>query len=244
MLGMTTTMEPLTAGIKAIAETLGGGIKEGSLILVDGEAKAGKSILVQYVAYGVLNTKSCSVAYYVTELGAEDLITNMDSISLWVRHARVTDRFRIYEPGKAFEHAQESLQLITSNISGLPERFKLTVVDSVSLFMTHLSPTAKIDFLESCKEICERKGCSIVLTVNNCVFEKTARLRAYDLSDYYLSLRSQDVLLAPGQVDTRVIKTLEVTKLAGAECHGRPSLKFEIKPKVGIQILPLIRVRV
>ena len=64
------------------------------------------------------------------------------------------------------------------------------------------------------------------------------------LTDYYLSLRNQDIMVAPGQVDTRVIKILEVTKMAGAESPGRPSLKFEIKPKVGIQILPLIMVRV
>lgn len=244
MLGMTTTMEPLVTGVNAIAETLGGGIKEGSLMLVEGEAKAGKSVFVQYVTYGVLNSKSCSVAYYVTEISADALVKNMDSISLWVRHARVTDRFRVFELGKVFEHAQESLQSITSNISILPDRFQLTVVDSVSPFMARLSPTTKIDFLQSCKDICEQKGRSIILTMDNYVFEKKSRQRAYELSDYYLSLRSQDMLLAPGQVDSRVIKTLEVTKLAGAECHGRPPLKFEIRPKVGIQILPLIRVKV
>ena len=64
------------------------------------------------------------------------------------------------------------------------------------------------------------------------------------MSDYYLRLRSQDAILQAGQVDTRVIKILEVTKLAGADRRGQGGIKFEIKPVVGIQILPMVSVRV
>jgi archaellum biogenesis ATPase FlaH len=230
--------------MKEIAETLGGGIKEGSLMLIEGDTKSGKSVLSQYIAYGVLSSKDCSVAYYITENGIEDLISSMDSMMLYVRHARVTDRFRINALGKVFKNPLESLGLLSSDISELPGRFKLAMVDSLSPMMTRLTPTDKIDFLKTCKEICELKGRSIILTMDNYVFEKQARSRAHDLSDYYLNLKSSDMMLSPGQVDTRVIRILEISKLAGADCPARPSLKFEIKPHVGIQILPLIRIRV
>jgi len=52
------------------------------------------------------------------------------------------------------------------------------------------------------------------------------------------------MVLETGQVDTREIKILEVTKLGGAERPTQESIKFEIKPRVGIQILPFVRVRV
>ena len=51
-------------------------------------------------------------------------------------------------------------------------------------------------------------------------------------------------LLESGQVDTRVIKILEVTKACGVERQAQGGIKFEIKPKVGIQILPFVTVKV
>jgi archaellum biogenesis ATPase FlaH len=75
-------------------------------------------------------------------------------------------------------------------------------------------------------------------------FETKTLLRAYMMSDYYLKLKSKDAMLEPGQVDTRVIKLLEVTKLGGAERVGQEGIKFEIKPNIGIQILPFVQVRV
>jgi archaellum biogenesis ATPase FlaH len=64
------------------------------------------------------------------------------------------------------------------------------------------------------------------------------------MSDYYLELKTHDSMLDPGQVDIRVIKVLNVTKLAGAERHSQGDIKFEIKPGVGIQILPFVKVRI
>ena len=84
----------------------------------------------------------------------------------------------------------------------------------------------------------------MILTLDSHAFDIKTLARAHAMSDYYLKLTSQDMILAPGQVDTRVIKVLEVTKLHGATRHEGPNLKFEIKPNVGIQILPLVKVRV
>src|SRR4030042_6851770 len=96
MLGMSATMEAVTTGVKEIAEALGGGIHESSLMLIEGESKTGKSVLSQYIAYGVQCAKNCSVVYY-TAGSSDSLIASMDSMCLWVRHGRMTDRFRIYE---------------------------------------------------------------------------------------------------------------------------------------------------
>ena len=76
------------------------------------------------------------------------------------------------------------------------------------------------------------------------VFEKKTLSRAYAMSDYYLRLKSQDMMLEAGQIDTRVIKMLEVIKIAGAERHGQKGIKFEIKPRVGIHLLPFVQVKI
>jgi flagellar protein FlaH len=245
MLRMTTTADPVTNGVKEVAEALGGGIREGSLVLIEGEARAGKSVLCQHIAYGVLHAKDSSVAYYTTEDGEDGLISSMDSMLLYVRHGRVTDRFRIYPLGSndVPRNAEKSLRLIINHISELPERFSLVVVDSVTQLMNHVNPTVKVNFLQACKELCEQ-GRSIVLVVDSHVFEGKTLYRAHAMSDYYLRLRSKDMMLETGQVDDRIIKILEVTKLAGADRPTQESINFEIKPKVGIQILPFVRVRV
>jgi archaellum biogenesis ATPase FlaH len=241
MLGMTTTSDPGTTGIKDIAEALGGGLRENSLILLEGEPRTGKSVLSQHIAYGIMSSRGSAVTYFTTEA----LIDQMDSMSLETRHDVVTDRFRIYKvlPTEVVDEAKKTLRLIINYIASLPSRFKLVIVDSPSIFMTRLEPPVKVDFLQSCKELCDNEK-SIVLTMDTHVFESKTLLRAYAISDYYLKLKSQDVMLDAGQVDTRVIKILEVTKLGGAERPNCSVLKFEIKPRMGIQILPFVRVKI
>ncbi len=245
MLGMTTTSDPGTTGIKDIAEALGGGLRENSLILIEGEPKTGKSVLSQHIAYGIMSSRGSAVTYFTTDYTAEALIDQMDSMSLETRHDVATDRLRIYKviPTEFTKEAEKTLKLITSQIATLPSRFKLVVVDSPSIFMTRLQPSVKVDFLQSCKELCENER-SIILTLDTHIFESRTLLRAYSISDYYLKAKSQDVMLEAGQVDTRVIKLLEVSKLGGAERMGQSGFKFEIKPYVGIQILPFVRVKI
>jgi archaellum biogenesis ATPase FlaH len=244
MLGMTTTNDPGTTGIRDIAVALGGGIKENSLMMIEGETKTGKSVLTQHIAYGVLHSRGSAIAYYSSEYGSDALIAQMESMDLETRHEVGTDRFRIYkmDTTNVLRRGEKLLKLIIEHILTLPPRFKLAIIDSPSLFMIRLSPSVKVDFLQACKELCEHDR-SIILVIDTHILETKALIRAYAMSDYYLRLKSQDPLLEPGQIDTRVIKMLEVTKLGGAERRGE-GIKFEIKPNIGIQILPFVRVKV
>lgn len=245
MLGLTTTSDPGTTGMKDIAEALGGGIREGSLVMVEGEAGTGKSVLCQHIAYGVLHTKDSSVAYYTSEHNVDSLVAQMESMSLTTKQDLVTDRFRIFRMGSknVVREAEKSLKLIIKHIQSLPERFKLIIVDSAATYLTRVSPVIKVDFLQACKELCE-PDLSIVLALDTHIFENKTLNRAYAMSDYYLRLRSQDSILEAGQIDTRVIKMLEVTKMGGVERMGGKGTRFEIKPKVGIQILPFVQIKI
>lgn len=245
MLGMVTTSDPGTSGIRDIALALGGGIREQSLIMIEGEPDTGKSVLAQHIAYGILNSKGSPVVYYSTKFNAKGLVSQMESMSLETRHDLATDRFRVFKMrAQTFpKEAEKYLKTIVNHIKELPERFKLVIVDSPSLFMSHVSPMLKVDFLQSCKELCVDNR-SIILVVDTHVFEQKTLSRAYAMSDYYLRLKSQDVMLEAGQIDTRVIKMMEVIKLAGAECHGNKGVKFEIKPRVGIHLLPFVQVKI
>ncbi len=245
MLGMVTTMDAATTGMKEIAGALGGGIREGSLVIIEGDAKSGKTVLTQHIVHGILSSRECAVAYYTTSESAEELVAQMEFMSLQVGHELVTDRLRVYSMGLSgvIIKPKESLQLIINHISELPERFKLVIVDSVTPLMNRVSPVIKMDFLQTCKELCSEER-SIVLALDTHVLEGKMLFRVHAMSDYYLKLRSRDMMLETGQVDTRMVKILEVIKLAGADRHDQEAIQFEIKPKVGIQILPFVKIKV
>jgi len=245
MLSATTTMNATFTGVKDIAEIFGAGISGGSLVIIEGESKSGKSVLTQHLAHGVLHSRENAIAYYTVGDADSDLIAQMDSLSLDARHYLVTDRLRIYPlsspigPGAA----QTSGERLISQILELPARFNFIVVDAITSFMTHISPSAKMDLLLAFKEL-RKQGRSIILVADTHIFENGTLLRAYLMSDYYLRLRSEETLLWAGQMDGRVIKILEALKLRGVERQAGEPIKFEIKPEVGIQILPFVKVRI
>ena len=245
MLGMTTTNDPGTSGVKDIASALGGGLKEGALVIIEGESGTGKSVLCQHIAYGILQARQCDVAYYSTEHNAASLTDQMAAIGLDVAREVIADRLRVYRvgTGPVIKDGPQALQDLINHIDNISEDFKLVFFDSPSWFMTHTPPMIKMDFLYLCKELCDRDR-TVVLVVDSHVFEEKTLARAYAVADYYLRLKNFDSILETGQIDLRVIKRLEVAKLAGARRTDTDDIKFEIKQHVGIQLLPFVRVKV
>ena len=244
MLRTETTEEKITPGIREMSEAMGGGIRPGSLVLIEGESRTGKSVLSQHLAHGTLRSKEHSVAYYTAENNLEELLTRMESMSMDVRQDFVTDRLRIYSIGlENVNKAREYLQQMMSHFQGLPSRFKLLIVDSVTPMMVAANPMINIDFLCSCKELC-KTGRSIILVMGTHLLDSKTLARAYTMSDYYMKLKSKDVIIGKGQVDIREMKIMEVTKLRGDERHGQGGINFEIRPRMGIQILPYVTIKV
>jgi archaellum biogenesis ATPase FlaH len=245
MLSMTTTSDPGISGFKDIAETLGGGLKENSFMLIEGETRTGKSVLCQHIAYGVLSHRGSPVAYYSSEHHGETLAAQMKSMSLDVDEDLASGQFKVFKiyARSVVREPQKSLKLIVKHIQGLPPQYRLVIIDSPSVYLDKVLPITKVDFLQSCKELCAQER-TMVLAFNSHSFERKSLFRAYSMSDYYLRLKNQDVMLDRGQVDKRIIKMIEVTKIAGAERWGGDGMKFEIKPGIGIQIMPFVRVKI
>jgi flagellar protein FlaH len=245
MLGMTTTEDATTTGMKEIAEALGGGIREGSLVMVEGEAKTGKSVICQYITSGILRSRQTSVAYFTKEYTPEGLVRQMESISLDISNYVKTDQFRVYPlyEGDVITNSKEFLQQLLNNIARLPKRFQLIIVDAVTPLITRVNLDAKVDFIEVCKEM-GKQDRSIVMVIDRHIYEGRSLTRVFEMSDYYLQLQSHDAILEPGQIDDRVIKVLNVTKMAGAERASQGGIRFEIKPGAGIQILPFLKVKI
>ncbi|MFC1908729.1 ATPase domain-containing protein [Chloroflexota bacterium] len=246
MLRVGTTTEVISTGIKEISEELDGGIRAGSLVFIEGETETGKSVLTQHITFGALGSAENAVAFYCTGNSIKGLIEQMESLSLHVQHHFLVNRLRIYPltVRSCYGETQKYLlNILMEHLQNLPESCNLVIVDSVTQLLTHAKLLPVLDFFQGCRDLC-KQGRSIVLVANSHAFEKETISRVRALSDDYLELSTAEKMIGDEQMDERVIKILEVTKLHGAERPSRDSIRFEIRPETGIQILPFTRVRV
>ncbi len=94
----TETTQIISTGSSEIDKKMGGGIPTGSLVLLEGQSDAGKSVLSQHFSHGALSAKM-SVAYYTTENTVKSLMSQMASLDLDVTDFFLCDRMRVYPPG-------------------------------------------------------------------------------------------------------------------------------------------------
>jgi flagellar protein FlaH len=221
-----------------VDEKLGGGIPLGSLCLIEGHSDAGKSVLCQHLAHGTLISGDTSVAYYTTENNVRSLISQMDSLSMAVLDHFLADHLRIYPLifRSNMQSGQTPFHVLTHHFSRLPDNFRLIIVDSITLLITHSNPVAIIDFFSRCKSLCD-EGRTIIAVAHSYAFEEEMLSRTRSLCDARFRLRLE-------QVGDRMVKLLEVLKVRGADRPTGDVVSFDIEPKVGMRIIPLAKAKV
>jgi len=233
------TKDTIITGLSELDDKLGGGIPVGSMVMVEGHSDAGKSVLCQHLAHGTLSESETSVAYYSTENTIKSLIAQMDSLSLNTIDYFLADRFRIYPlafHSGSMKDGKKPFTLMARHFARLPEQFKLVIVDSVTLLISHSNPVSIIDFFSECKEICDQ-GRSLVLVAHSYAFEEDILARTRSLCDARFRLKLE-------QMGDRLVKIMEVLKVHGAERPTGDVVSFDIEPKLGIRIIPLAKARV
>ena len=228
----------ILTGVREVDEKMGGGIPIGSLGLIEGHSDAGKSVLSQQLTYGALRNTLTSVAYYTTENTVKSLVAQMDSLSLHTLDHFLTDRFRIYPLTlrSDLEDAEKPLFSLVKHFSRLPDRFKLVMVDSITLLVAHTSAVSIIDFFSACKDLCD-EGRSIFLVAHSYAFDDDILSRTRSLCDAHLRLRLEEM-------GDRLVKIMEVLKVRGADRPTGDIVSFEVEPKLGMRIIPLSKARV
>jgi len=238
MPGQTAKREVILTGVPEVDEKLGGGIPVGSLCLIEGHSDAGKSVLCQHLTHGTLTSAQASVAYYTTENTVKSLISQMASLSLQVGEHFLADHLRIFP--LTFSHVlkdgKKPFQVLNYHFSTLPPEFKLIIVDSITMLISHSNPVAIIDFFSECKNLCD-KDRSVILVAHSYAFEEDMLARTRSLCDARFKLRLE-------QVGDRMVKLMEVLKVRGADRPTGDVVSFDIEPKVGMRIIPLAKARV
>ena len=238
MASLSAKKDVIRTGVPEVDEKLGGGIPVGSLCLVEGHSDAGKSVLCQHLAHGTLGSGQASVAYYTTENSVRSLISQMDSLALHTLDYFLSDHMRIYPMTftSHLNHGDKLFYMLAHHFSCLPAHFKLVIVDSITLLVSHSNSVEIIDFFSQCKSLCAEER-TIILVAHSYAFEEDLLARTRSLCDARFRLKLE-------QVGDRLVKLLEVLKVRGAERPTGDVVSFDIEPKAGMRIIPLAKARV
>ncbi len=227
----------ITTGSTEIDKKLGGGIPVGSLVLLEGQSDAGKSVVSQHFCHGSLNSKM-STAYYTTENTVKSLMTQMSSLNLDVTDFFLCDRMRVYPVDISSvrdDDTEGAFQLLLDHIDCLPTRFQLVIVDSLTGLVTHSEDRAVIDFFAACKQLCDQ-GRTIIAVVHSYAFEDRMLIRIRSLCDAHLVLKME-------QVGERLIKIMGVAKVRNADQSTGNVISFDVEPGMGMKIIPISKAK-
>lgn len=223
---VTETAGAIDTGNAEIDEKLGGGLGLGSLVLLEGQTDAGKSVVCQHIVYRAL-TGRLSLAYYTTENTVKSLMAQMKSLELDVTDYFLCDRLRVY-PLLAGQEGDGAFEVLLAHLEALPAAVRLIIVDSLSGLPAAGDERGVLDFFDGCRRVCGL-GKTVMALVNPQVWEPELLAQVHSRCDAHLSLRLEEA-------GERLVKVLEVTRLGGVEQEGN-SVGFEIEPGPGLRVL-------
>ncbi|MBM3943109.1 MAG: flagellar accessory protein FlaH [SAR202 cluster bacterium] len=236
MLETTPKVQVISTGSSEIDKKLGGGIPLGSLVLLEGQSDAGKSVACQHFSFGAL-TAGLRMVYYTTENTVKSLLSQMGSLSLDVTDYFLCDCMRIY-PMMTPDHTVDSSEALISvkqHFENQPDEFKLIVVDSLTGLVSHSDDRAVIDFFAACKKLCDL-GRTIIAVTHSYAFDDGMLIRVRSLCDAHLVLRME-------QVGERLVKVMEVAKIRNANQSTGNVISFDVEPGMGMKIIPISKAK-
>ena len=127
----TTT---ISIGSDPIDKALVGGLPLGSLTLVEGPSRSGKSVVIQHFAFGALMAE-LGVAYYVSGMGEEELVKQMDSLYLEVRTDIGEGQLIIYPITDYYDGREDpnvAMRKLRKHMEDLSWDMNVIIIDSVT----------------------------------------------------------------------------------------------------------------
>jgi flagellar protein FlaH len=211
---------------------MGGGIPVKSLTLIEGDSGAGKSVLSQQMMHGCLQD-GYRVTLFSSENTVKSLVKQMRSLNLDIIDHLLLNHFRVFpmETSGLGTQAPPTLLASLKKEKGRDMLF----VDSLTSSIPASSDVEVLAFFEGCKRLCS-DGVTIIIVVHSHGLTRELLTRLRSLCDAHLQLRTEEV-------GNKLVKTLEVTKVRGAEQSTGNIVSFEVEPGWGMRIIPVSKVR-
>ncbi len=222
----------ISTGNGELDNKIGGGVPFDSLTLIEGDSGAGKSVLSQQMMYGSLQDKY-TLTLFTSENTVKSLVKQMQSLNLDIIDHLLLDRMRIYPIETARLGAQAPPTLMTAMKQ--EKGRDLIIVDSLTSSIPTSSDREVLGFFEDGKRLCA-DGTTVIVVVHSHGLTRELLTRIRSLCDAHLQLRTEEI----GQ---KLVKTLEATKVRGAEQTTGNIVSFEVEPGWGMRVIPIGKVR-
>jgi flagellar protein FlaH len=222
----------ISTGNSELDGKMGGGIPLKSLSLIEGDSGAGKSVLSQQMMHGCL-MNGYKLSLFTSENSVKSLIKQMRSLNLDVTDHLLLDRIRIFpiETSLLGKQAPPTLMRAMKEEKGRDMIF----IDSLTSSIPSSSDMEVVTFFEECKRLCGN-GITVVIVVHSHGLTRELLTRLRSLCDAHLQLRTEEV-------GNKLVKTLEVTKVRGAEQATGNIVSFEVEPGWGMRVIPISKVK-
>lgn len=209
---------------------LGEGIPTGSLVLIEGEDGAGKSILTQRLCYSML-TYDTGITYISTELSTKDFIDQMTSVEYFVEDFMINQKL-MFIPMFPFLGGVKLRGDFMKRLMQTQALFENEVIvfDAFSFLMVKDNTTEEecfhvIDFFKKLTN----KNKTIIFTVDPQHLNQSLLTLLRGISDIYFELGVKSLA---GE-DRKFIKINRFKKSKGIVSNVIP---FRIEPTVGLVI--------
>lgn len=215
----------------------GEGYPTDALALIEGASDAGKSVLSQHLAYGAL-LSDLGVAYFTTENTVKSLLTQMESLCMDVTDRFLIDSLRVYpiHPPAGKSVAGNVFPRLIGHIAALPDDFEVIILDSLTTLVDQVDEASGLlDFVTSCKRLCDQ-GRTIFVLIHSDVFAEETLIRMRSLCDAHLRLRVEPM-------GDRLINVLEVKKVRNAIRNTGSIVTFEVEPRPGMRVIPVMKAK-
>lgn len=210
---------------------MGGGIPLGSLTLIEGDSGAGKSVLSQQMMRGSLDD-GYTVSLFTSENTVSSLVKQMRSLSLNIIDYLLLGKIRVF-PIEVARLGDEAPATLMKAMKSETNR-DMIYVDSLTSAIPHSSPKEVVGFFEECKRLCA-DGATVVIVIHSHGLVRELLIRLRSLCDAHLQLRTEEI-------GNKLVKTLEVTKVRGADKRTGNIVSFEVEPGWGMRVIPINKV--
>lgn len=222
----------ISTGNGELDSKMGGGIPLGSLTLIEGTSGAGKSVLMQQMIWGSLRG-GLSLALFTSENTVSSLVRQMRSLSLDILDYLLLGRLRVY-PVEISQMGAKAPSVLVQTMRQESAR-DMVFVDSLTSAIAHCSDEDVLAFFEECKRLCAN-GTTVLVVLHSHGVNKELLIRIRSLCDAHLQLRTEEMA-------EKLIKSLEVTKVRGAEKKTGNIINFDVEPGWGMRLIPINKVK-
>jgi flagellar protein FlaH len=222
----------ISTGNHDLDQKMGGGVPINSMILIEGDSGAGKSVLSQQMMHGCL-VEGYRISFFTSENNVKSLIKQMRSLNLDVLDYVLLDKLRVFpiETSRLGKDAPTVLMQAMRKEKGR----EMIFIDSLTSSIPASSDREVLGFFEECKRLCG-DGATVVGIIHSHGLTRELLTRIRSLCDAHLRLRTEEV-------GNKLVKTLEVTKVRGAEQTTGNIVSFEVEPGWGIRVIPINKVK-